>query len=154
MRRIGFAALIAAACIVSAGCSSTTEPPAGEDIHIILSVSGGIAGVDWQVTLDGLAGRLIGDRCRANLDCDWEDGEVLAVITSSDVRELGEEFARKGFFEGEASFGTQCCDQFDYRLTWMENDFDRTVTGSDGLLPQNIRDLIDEVRGFVEETRS
>jgi hypothetical protein len=135
------------------GCSSTTESPTTSPVRIILAVGGGFAGVDWQVTIDGETNRVIGDRCRAQLGCDWEAGQVLAVVENDDVRALVDAFVEHGFFIGDTDFGTECCDQFDYGLTFVDRDVERTVTGSDGSLPANIQQLISVVSTFLDAAR-
>ncbi|MDH3732216.1 MAG: hypothetical protein OEU54_01735 [Gemmatimonadota bacterium] len=139
--------------VLAGACATTPTDPAGEDLRMVLAVSGGIAGVDWQVTIDALTGRVTGDRCRTNLGCDWGEGEILASVTPAQVRSLADEFQGSGFFEGETEYGTECCDQFDFRLSFGENDFDRTVTGSSGRLPSDILDLITLVQEFVDDVR-
>jgi hypothetical protein len=136
------------------GCTSTVEAPSADRVQIVLAVGGGFAGVDWQVTIDGETNRVIGDRCRANLGCDWEAGQVLADIETDDVRALVDEFVEQGFFAGDSEFGSECCDQFDYQLSFVDRDVERTVTGSDGLLPANIHELISVVSAFVHDSRS
>ncbi len=140
--------------LLATGCASPVADPPGEDLRIVLAVSGGIAGVDWQFTIDGRTGEVIGDRCRANLGCDWEPGQRLALVAGDRVHELADAFRERGFFEGETEFGTECCDQFTFRLAYAENDFDRTVTGSSQRLPRDLLDLIDSVQDFVAEARS
>lgn len=154
LKSVGFRTLLAVGICALQGCaSSASSPPHGEDLTVSLSVSGGIAGVDWQFSIDGRTGRITGDRCNPAIGCDWEPGQTLATVSSQSVRLLADEFQRNGFFEGETKFGSECCDQFDFRLAYGENDFDRTVTGSSGRLPQNILDLITVVQGFVDDAR-
>jgi hypothetical protein len=148
------ATLMISGLLIASGCaSSVADPTRGEDLRMVLAVSGGIAGVDWQFTIEGRTGEVIGDRCRANLGCDWEPGQRLALVARDGVRELADDFRKRGFFEGETKFGTECCDQFSFRLAYAENDFDRTVTGSSQRLPQNLLDLIEAVQEFVAEAR-
>lgn len=144
----GLAALAADRCAVA------TAPTSGGNVRIVLAVTGGLAGVDWQVTIDGRDGRITGDRCRDRVACDWEPGDLLATVSEEAVRGLADRFFETGFFRGDANHGTQCCDQFDYALTYRDSDDRRTVTGSDGTLPRAVRDLIGEVTAFVEEARS
>ena len=139
--------------IITSGCASPTADSVGTDLRIVLAVSGGIAGIDWQFTIDGRTGHVIGDRCRANLGCDWAPGQELAVVADDGLRELADAFRERGFFEGETEFGTECCDQFMFRLAYADNDFDRTVSGSSQRLPQNLLDVIDAVQDFVAEAR-
>lgn len=144
-------------CVLAAGaadrCVVTTAPDGGGNVRIVLAVSGGLAGVDWQVTVDGRDGRVVGDRCRAGIACDWQPGEVLASVDDRAIRGLAHRFFEADFFRDDAEYGTECCDQFDYALTYRDSDDERTVTGSDGTLPERIRELIGDVIAFVEDAR-
>ncbi|MCG8469863.1 MAG: hypothetical protein MJB57_16925 [Gemmatimonadetes bacterium] len=137
-----------------AACGTPTGPDGGSDVSITLAASGGFAGVDWQVTVRGLDGRIVGERCRARIACDWLPGQELATFEADDLDGLTRAFTRRGFFEGPADFGRQCCDQLDYTLRYAENDFDRVVTGSEASLSSDIRSLILAVRRFVDEHRA
>lgn len=153
VRRLAFIAC-ALALPAADRCAVATRPESGGNVRIVLAVSGGIAGVDWQVTIDGREGRIVGDRCSDVIACDWRPGAVLASVGDDAVRELAIRFFEAEFFRGEAEHGTECCDQFDYVLTYSDPDDERTVTGSDGTLPERIRALIGEVTRFVEDARA
>ncbi|MGH7540398.1 MAG: hypothetical protein ACRELC_05320, partial [Gemmatimonadota bacterium] len=131
--------LLATAILVVAGaqrCDESTAPDRAEEVRIELAVSGGFAGVDWLVTIDGAAGRIVGERCRRALDCDWSEGEVLATVEPERLLVLARRFADEGFLAlPRSDYGTECCDQFEYSLTYVDGDDQRTVTGSDGTLP-------------------
>jgi hypothetical protein len=145
--------VLALTTLVSVGCHTPTAPDAADSIQITLAVSGGIAGVDWQYTLDGRQARILGDRCRDEVVCDWEPGDVLATIDLAGLEALGQEFFSRGFFDSPESYGTECCDQFDYRLTYVDSDDEWTVRGSDGTLPPNILSLVLLVQQFVSNAR-
>jgi hypothetical protein len=139
--------------LATAGCSgATTDSGDPGEIVIVLSVSGGIAATDWQITIDGSRGVIVGDRCEG-LNCDWGPGETLATVTGDEISALAVQFVASGFFSGPREFGSQCCDQFDYVLRYTDDDDDRDIQGSDGTLPERLRDLIDAVRRFVDEAR-
>lgn len=144
---------LAVAFAAFGGCNSATGPDDGSTVEIALSVSGGIAGVDWQFTLSGADGQIIGNRCQGPVGCDWTDGELLATIDPADLMGLANEFIGRGFFDGPTDFGTECCDQFDYVLSYRDADDDRTVTGSEAKLPGNVRSLILLVEQFVSNAR-
>lgn len=134
-------------------CVVATAPVDAANVRIVLAVSGGIAGVDWQVTIDGAGGRVVGDRCRDRIACDWDPGDVLGSVTDAEVVGLADRFFEARFFSGDADHGVECCDQFEYALTYEDEDEGRTVTGSDGTLPDRIRELVAEVRAFVESAQ-
>lgn len=144
---------LALTTLVSFGCQTPAAPDTADSIQITLAVSGGIAGVDWQYTVDGRQARILGDRCRGETVCDWEPGDVLATVDLEGLAALGQEFFARGFFDSRESYGTECCDQFDYRLTYVDSDDEWTVEGSDGTLPSHILSLVLLVQQFVSNAR-
>jgi hypothetical protein len=137
------------------GCERPTAPEDGENVRIVLGVSGGFAGVDWQLTIDSRRAEIVGDRCRAQLDCDWEAGEVLGATDEAQLLVLARRFLETGFLElPRTDYGTECCDQFGYELTYVDADDQKTVLGSDGTLPSSVLDLVGDVRQFVNAARA
>ena len=135
-------------------CERPTAPESGEDVRVVLSVSGGFAGVDWQFTIDGRRTDIVGDRCHRRLDCDWSAGEVLAATHGAQLLGLAQRFLDAGFLElPQTDYGTECCDQFEYQLTYVDAEGQKTVLGSDGTLPSSVLDLVGEVRRFVNAAR-
>ncbi len=137
-------------------CDGATSPDRAGEVRITLAVSGGFVGVDWQITIDGASGSIIGDRClgRNGGGCDWEPGDRLATFETDALLALAAQFTDRGFFQlPRDDYGDQCCDQFFYVLTYVDDDDRRTVRGSDGTLPQVARDLIGEVDRFVAAAR-
>lgn len=159
----------AARCVIAVlpvagaqGCGGHTAPePAADariggaaEVRIELAVSGGIAGTEWAVTIDGARGVVVGDRCRGPVGCDWADGETLATVDEEALLALARRFAAEGFFDLERTdYGSQCCDQFDYALGYSDAERGRTVRGSDGTLPASVMRLVGAVRSFVDEAR-
>ncbi len=136
-------------------CESPTAPDRAEEVRIVLAVSGGLAGADWQLTIDGPSARIIGDRCRESIGCDWSAGEVLATTDEARLLALAREFIAGGFLDlSQTDYGTECCDQFAYELTYVDADDRKTVFGSDGTLPESVLRLVAEVNDFVQEARS
>ncbi len=133
-----------------------TSPERAEDVRITLAVSGGFVGVDWQITIDGASRSIIGDRCRGRNGggCDWATGDRLATFEADAILDLAAEFRERGFFRlSQDDYGDQCCDQFFYVLTYVDDDDRRTVRGADGTLPEVARDLIAAVNAFVAAAR-
>lgn len=145
--------LIAMLMLAPLACSEEIWVPAPE-ATISLSVSGGFAGVDWGVTIDGGRGTIIGDGCDRRLDCDWQPGETLGSFPDSALRELGALFAERGFLQLEADYGVECCDQFYYVLGYSDRERQHSVAGSEARLPRAASDLVSAVRQFVDRYRS
>lgn len=136
------------------GCEGPTAPEDSGNVRIVLGVSGGLAGVDWQLTIDGQRAEIVGDRCNGGVACDWEAGDVLAATDEAQLLELARDFREAGFLElSRTDYGTECCDQFAYELTYLDADDQKTVLGSDGTLPSSVLDLVGEVRQFVSGAR-
>lgn len=137
------------------GCGAgSAAPERAEQVRIELAVSGGIAGTDWAITIDGARGLIIGERCRGPVGCDWSDGETLAAVDDAAVLALAGRFAEEGFFAlDRTDFGTECCDQFDYALAYVDEERERTVRGSDGTIPESVSRLVSAVRSFVADAR-
>ncbi len=157
-RRMTGRAVLALALPVTLGgaqaCDGPTSPDRAADVRISLAVTGGFAGADWQLTIDGASRAIIGDRCRAMINCDWEPGERLGTPAPHAILTLAARFVESGFFQlPRDDYGDECCDQFFYTLTYTDDDDRRTVRGSDGTLPRVAQDLIDEFNGFVAAQR-
>ena len=152
--RTGLLVPVVAILCGAQGCESPTAPDRADDIRIVLGVSGGFAGADWQLTIDGQEARIVGDRCREGIGCDWSTGEVLATTDELRLLALARRFVEDGFLDlSETDYGTECCDQFGYELTYVDSDDNRTVLGSDGTLPDAVLRLIGQVHAFVQEAR-
>ncbi len=154
MVRRGAGLFILLAVLTAGGCQEATAPTTGEQVVIVFSQSGGIAGMDLQFTIDGPRGRVVGDRCRGGHGCDWEPGEVLAQADGDRVLALARRFFAHGFFDARDEYGNDCCDQFFYEISYEDDDDRWAVSGSDATLPSQIHDLISDIRAFLDEVRA
>ena len=149
-RAVLLAALPALALSAACGESATEPPPS--DAVISLDKTGGFAGVDFAILVDGPTAVVVGNRC-VNF-CDWEDGDVLANVTPEALRELEQKFDAIDYLAGaDEDFGTECCDQFLYELSFSRGDETRTVMGTSEKLPAEILALILEVEAWVAAER-
>jgi hypothetical protein len=139
--------------IAPLGCSEELWVPAPQAV-ISLGVSGGLAGVDWGVTIDGGTGTIVGGRCDRRLDCDWEPGETLGSFDGTAFRELTGQFAARRFLQLEEDYGVECCDQFYFALGYSDQERQHTVAGSSERLPRAASELVDAVMQFVAQHRS
>lgn len=141
-----------AALALSVACGASTIEPQPSETVIGLATSGGFAGVDFAFAVDGPAGVIRGVRCVSF--CDWEDGDVLATVSSAEVADLESSFDAIDFLAGDdQDFGVQCCDQFHYELSFSRSEESRTVMGSSELLPAEILALIRDVEEWVASKR-
>lgn len=149
-RAVLFAAL--PALVLATACGESATDPQPSDARISLDKTGGFAGVDFAILVDGPEAVVRGDRCVSF--CDWEDGDVLATVAPEALLELEQKFDAVDFLAGDdEDFGDECCDQFHYALTFARGDESRTVMGSSEQLPAEILALILEVEQWVATER-
>lgn len=136
-------AVLVSALSLTSGCegkSFLNSGPEGE-LRITLEVSGGLAGVDYAFSMDGEDGVVLAERCVSG--CDFEEGDTLLVLTPRHVEDLAGMIADAGLLQlDREDYGTQCCDQFHYRLQYTDEARQRTVMGSSEALPEDIRNAI------------
>jgi hypothetical protein len=123
------------------GCdAAATDPGAADPGRVEVHVGGGIAGADYAYRVE--RGAVTGVTCRSL--CTFAAGDTLLVLTPAQRGALAEAVERSGLpaWSGPTDFGTQCCDQFEYRVSWSANGRQRTFTGSDGALPAPLRELV------------
>ena len=120
-------------------------------MEVRLRVTGGIAGADYVVFLDGASSSLVGESC-VNL-CDFTDGEVLQSLTPDQVDYIWALFHEAGIqaLDGE-DFGVQCCDQFHFDLEYRDPEGRSRVKGSSEALPPGLKTAIATLQGMVSGT--
>lgn len=120
--------------------SGPLGPDEGESLLLRVTVTGGIAAADYTYTVDGRA--VVGVECRRL--CTFAAGDTLFLMTPAQRGALAEAVTRSGLPTAASpiDFGTQCCDQLTYRVTWSAGREERTFTGSDGVLPESLRELV------------
>lgn len=122
------------------------------DIRLELEVSGGIAGVGYAFVVDGSNGEVLGLRCEAH--CPFDAAETIAVVTAAQVESLARSFVDAGLLALDRSdFGTQCCDQFHYVLSYADGTTERTVQGSSEVFPDLLRVALTRLHGLAYGTR-
>lgn len=86
-------------------------------MRIVVHTTGGIAGMDWLVTLDGVAGEI---RCSA--PCPW-GSETTRVVTAAEAEELAGAFVDAGIRRDRSTdFGlcSACADQFHHDMEYRD----------------------------------
>jgi hypothetical protein len=117
-------------------------------LTIELAVSGGLAGADYAVVVDGGASALRGVRCERL--CDFEDGAVLRSLTRAELDDLSRAFVAAGILElGDRDFGEQCCDQFHFQLAYSESRGAAAVRGSSEVLPGELNQAIRRILALI-----
>jgi len=144
------AALVA---LATAGCYSPVSlgPVLPQDVTITLSVSGGFAGVHYAIVVDGAAGEVRGLECTAF--CDFEAGEVLLPVSAAQVEELARRLDEIGVMDLDGrDYGTECCDDFHYELTYQRGQRAATVRGGGARLPAALADAVGLLHGLAGGT--
>lgn len=117
-------------------------------MQILLHVTGGFAGADYTVLLDGKARSFVGVRCVSL--CDFDDGETLQSLTEDQVMYVWNLFSDANIhaLDGE-DFGVQCCDQFYFALDYRDGEGRSRVRGSSEVLPAELKTALATVQGLA-----
>ncbi|NJD20349.1 MAG: hypothetical protein FIA95_13855, partial [Gemmatimonadetes bacterium] len=135
--------LTTVALLLAAGataCDGAATAPGADDERIDVEVTGGIAAADYAYRVE--SGAVTGVSCGRL--CDFAPGDTLLVLTPAQQRALAVAVDASGLpsWTGPEDSGTQCCDQFHYRVTWSSGGRVRTFGGTEGLLPEVLRDVV------------
>lgn len=140
------AAAVLAGIATFLACSDATGP-APETVDLELHVSGGIAGIDFTLRIDGRERTVIGVSCIAG--CAFRDGEVLLGISGYQISDLADDLEDAGVFGFDGNnFGIQCCDQFAYDLAYDRSFRSARLSGSSGALPDGIARVLARVHAL------
>lgn len=148
-KRCGKAASAACAIVGAlAGCGGITGVFPDEDISVEVQVSGGFAGVSYSFEVDGLERVVRGLVCESG--CDFEPLEIFTTLSEAQIRQAGEDLRASGVLELDGvDFGTQCCDQFSYVITFEDGDRTSTVRGDSGTLPPLLLRAINALQAMM-----
>jgi hypothetical protein len=118
---------------------------------IRLHVSGGFAGADYTVVLDGKARTLTGESCVSL--CDFSEGEILQSLTVGQVDYVWALFQEANILALDGiDFGEQCCDQFHFDVEYRDPRGRSSVRGSSEALPRDLRVAVATLQGMVAGT--
>jgi hypothetical protein len=138
MRTIPFLAVLAllAACDVE-----ITGLSDGEAMVLRVDVSGGIAAADYTFQVED-DGSVLGLRC-VNM-CDFVPGDTVARLTPAQRNAVRAEVVASGLPTAgrPVDFGTECCDQFTYRVIYTSGAAVRSFTGGVASFPEPLRRLV------------
>jgi hypothetical protein len=140
---------IAAQALVGCYGSGALAPVIPEDVTITLAVSGGFAGVQYAIVVDGATGEVRGLSCQAS--CDFEAGAVIVPVSSAQVEALSRRLDEAGVMAMQGrDFGSQCCDDFHYQLTYRRGERVSHVTGDGARLPRDLATAVGLLHGLVD----
>jgi len=127
---------------------TATDPGESGSALIRLHVTGGFAGVDYTLFVDGPGGTVVGESCLSG--CDFRDGAILATLSRDQAAFLATLFLDANIHAlNGMDFGTRCCDQFHYDLTYEDRKGTSALRGSSEALPLDLRDAVEQVRGLM-----
>ena len=107
------------------------------EVTITLATSGGIVGVDYEVRVEGDSGEVRAVRCTNG--CEFSAGDLLLPVSDAQVTQLANALDAAGVLQGgDRDFGTECCDQFHYDLTYERGGLSARVQGTDAVLPEEL----------------
>ena len=133
-----------AVSLTLAGCDWTDllGPVQPEEVTITLSVSGGIAGVQFGVVVDGAAGE-------ARLSAVGGD-EAVIPLSPEQVGNLALRLDEAGVIAtGDRDFGSSCCDSFGVVLTYERGARSARLQGSQNLWPAELSSVIQLLSGLA-----
>lgn len=137
-----FAKLAVLAALTLGACETeVTGLSDGEAMVLRVDVSGGIAGADYTFEFQD-DGAILGIRC-VHL-CDFLPGDTLGHLTPAQRDAVKADVVASGLPDSgrPVDFGTECCDQFTYRVIYTSGAVVRSFTGSSQALPEPLRKLV------------
>ncbi|MDX1648000.1 MAG: hypothetical protein R3304_12710 [Longimicrobiales bacterium] len=117
-------------------------------VRITVAVSGGLAGVDYALAVDGAEDEAVGLSCASS--CPFEPGTVLLPLSSDQVAALAGALEEAGIegWDGR-DFGVDCCDRFRYDLTYRNGKRSLRVAGGAGRMPDDLTDVVRLLHGLA-----
>jgi hypothetical protein len=112
-------------------------PVDADEVTITLATSGGIVGVDYEIRVEGDSGEVRAVRCASG--CEFSAGDLLLPVSDAQVMLLASALDAAGALQmGDRDFGTECCDQFHYDLTYERGDSSVRIQGTHARLPAEL----------------
>ncbi|MGD8319884.1 MAG: hypothetical protein PVJ02_05505 [Gemmatimonadota bacterium] len=134
------------------GCAfEISGPEPAEQATVKVSVTGGVAGVDYAYQVD-TGGDVTGLRCTSG--CSFQEGEVLLRLTPGQRGAILDAVNASGLPTAgrPADFGTACCDAFDYLVIYSSGLQVRSFRGSPSEFPEPLQDLVRTLQLLYEGT--
>lgn len=113
----------------------------GETMVLRVDVAGGIAVADYAFEVQD-DGAIVGIQCTSL--CDFRPGDTLSHLTPAQRDAVKAGVVASGLPDSgrPVNFGTECCDQFTYRVIYTSGSVVRSFTGSSEALPDPLRKLV------------
>lgn len=144
--------LVPLAALLILACNGDPFFPDPNIVVVQARVTGGIAGIDYTVSVDGGSGIVTGVQCVNG--CWFQDGEQILRLPEPQLIELLDVVFATGIRSGSRDYGDGgCCDQIGSSLTWTEPGLEHTITGSSTTLPDEVQRAVNAVAGFASGTQ-
>lgn len=131
------------------GCGDSILGPIDPgEVMVFMDVSGGFAGVSYTFEVDGESGEVRALTCSNG--CSFTPGQVLTRLSGAQVSDLAARLEDAGAltFDG-ADFGTECCDQFEYTLSYVRGDQTATMSGTTSRMPVALAAAVGDLAGLI-----
>lgn len=140
----------AAVVVAAAACSSNpTAPVPSDDVRIRIHVTGGFAGVDYALVVDGATLSVLGESCVNG--CTFETGQTIMGVSRDLVDGWAVDLLSAGILELDGTdYGNECCDRFYVSLTYSDGLAESTIRGTSDLMPQEIQAVVGELSGLAD----
>jgi len=139
--RVSFLFLLPVSLAASCG-GVPTGPPGADDVKIIVHTTGGIAALDWTVTLDGADGE-----ARCSEPCPWAP-ESTRVVSDVEVEAIAAAFVDAGIRRArETDFGrcALCADQFHHEIVYRDRTGLHHVAGDGPNFPNALEAAVAKI---------
>lgn len=118
---------------VGRGTGHPLAPVDPDEVTITLGVAGGFAGVSYTISVDGAEREVVGVSCESF--CSFVPGEVLLPLSAEQIAALAGALEEAGVMVWDGrDFGVECCDQFQYDLTYVRDGRSVHLVGGGGRL--------------------
>ena len=140
--------LLAAAFLLvgASGCDyEFTGPDAAVAATVRVRVTGGLANSDFTYDVT-TPGHVTGVECLSG--CAFAPGDTLVLLTPAQQEAVLDAVNRSGLPTSgrPVDFGTECCDQLTFRVTYSSGREIRTFAGSIGTFPAPLRSLVETLQ--------
>jgi hypothetical protein len=126
---------------------------ATRDVQIRFHISGGIAGIDYALLVDGSSGSVLGESCSNG--CSFDAGDTLLGVADDQIQDWGDRLLAAGILALDGTdYGTGCCDRFHVELSYTDGLGTTSIRGLADLMPPAIQSVVNELAGLVSETLS
>lgn len=138
-----------ASALAGTACEGISDPPLPSGVRVQVEVTGGFAGVDFSFEILGAEGVVRGVSCGNG--CDFTAGQTLLPLSPVQIRTLAADLEDTGILEMDGqNFGTQCCDDFHYVVTYQSGFRTATIEGDGQRLPADLLPLVHRMVGMAQ----